>query len=278
MTEALGHAFMQNAIAAAMLGSIACGVVGTLVVVNRMSALTGSIAHAAFGGLGLSYLVGIHPLAGAALFSLGSGLGIGAISSCNPKRSDTVIAAFWAIGMALGLVFIRLAPGYAVDLMSYLFGSILSVTRSDLLLMASLDVVILALVGALFRRLVAVSYDPEFARANGLRVRALFMLMVCLTALSVVMLVRIAGLIMVIAMMTIPASVARLFLRTVRAMMILSVALSAAFMLAGLALAWVLDLPTGAVIILVSGLVYFLALLAARTGRARRASESLQAQ
>lgn len=258
---ALGYTFMQHAVAAAVLGSVACGVVGTLVVVNRLSSLTGSVAHAAFGGLGLSYLLGFHPLAGAAVFSLGAAAGIGLVQSRRPARSDTAIAAFWAVGMALGLVFIDLAPGYAVDLMGYLFGSILSVSTTDLFMMGLLDLVVLAFVVPLMRVLVAVSYDAEFSRTMGLRVDLVVLLLTCLIALCVVMLIRITGLIMVIALMTIPAATARLFLRRVKSIMAGAVALALVFTLGGLAVSWWLDLPAGAVIILVSGAGYALAAL-----------------
>ena len=262
--EALGYAFMQKAVLAALLSSIACGMVGTLVVINRLSSLTGSIAHAAFGGLGLSYLTGTSPMLGAAVFALGAGAGIGAVSNRYPGRSDTAIAAFWAIGMAMGLVFIDLAPGYAVDLMSYLFGSILAVPSSDLYLMAGLDLLAAVFVVLMYRDLLSVSYDREFSRTRGLPTELLFMLLICVISLTVVMLMRVVGLIMVIAMMTIPASIARMFLSGVRSMMFCATLLAGLFSLAGLALAWVLDLPAGAVIILVSGLAYFTALFLRR--------------
>jgi zinc transport system permease protein len=264
ITEALGYTFMQHAVLAAILSSVVCGIIGTLVVINRLSSLTGSVAHAAFGGLGLSYLLGTNPLLGASVFSLGSAVGIGVVQSRFPERSDTMIAALWAIGMAMGLVFIDLAPGYAVDLMSYLFGSILAVSTTDLLLMALLDIAVLAFVIPLFRHLVAVSYDAEFARARGLRVDLLILLLTCLIALSVVMLIRVTGLILVIALMTIPAATARLFLGTVRSVMLGATLVSLLVTLGGLAVSWELDLPAGAVIILLAGLVYFAAILLRR--------------
>ncbi|MBD3370010.1 metal ABC transporter permease [Candidatus Fermentibacteria bacterium] len=261
MIEAiLSYGFMQNAFLAALLGAVAAGIVGTLISVNRLSSLTGSVAHASFGGLGLAYMLGFSPLIGALTFSLAAALGIGAISSRYRERSDTAIAAFWAIGMALGLVFIKLSEGYAVDLMSYLFGSIMAVPGTDLMLMAVLDVIVVLFVVGLFKELLAISYDPEFATIQGLRVRLLYLTFLCLVALTVVMLIRVVGLIMVIAMLAIPPAIARMFMHDMRRIMWVSMGLSALLSMIGLSVAWYLELPGGASIILVAGVVYFAAL------------------
>lgn len=255
------YEFLQHAVLASLLGSIACGIIGTLVVLNRLSSLTGSVAHASFGGLGLSYLIGIPPIIGALIFSLTSALGIASISSRYRHRADTAIAAIWAVGMASGLIFINLAPGYAVDLMSYLFGSILAVPVSDLIGMLVLDVIVLIFVGGFFKELIAISYDPEFSRIQGVRVTLFYTLFLCLTAVTVVMLMRVTGLIMVIALLTIPSAIARIFLDSICRIMILSVLLAAFFCLSGLFLSWYLNLTAGAVIILVAGFFYFIALI-----------------
>jgi zinc transport system permease protein len=259
MAEALQYPFFQNALGGVLLGAVACGLIGSLVVVNRLSSLTGSVAHASFGGLGLSYLLGFNPLAGATLFSLGAALGTGALSLRQRERSDTAIAVFWAVGMALGLVFISLSGGYAVDLMSYLFGSILTVAGTDLLLMAILDVVVVAFVAGLYKELLAISFDREFSIIRGVRADTIYMLFLCLVALTVVMLMRIAGLILVIALLTIPAAVARLYVRGLGRMMAAASVLSALFGVTGLFVSWFLNIPSGASIIVVAGAVYGLA-------------------
>jgi zinc transport system permease protein len=256
MTEALQYTFFQNALWGILLGAAACGLIGSLVVVNRLSSLTGSVAHASFGGLGLAYMLGFHPLAGATLFSLGAAVGTGALSLGHRERSDTAIAVFWAVGMALGLVFISLSGGYAVDLMSYLFGSILTVSGTDLVLMAVLDGVIIVFVAGLYKELLAISFDREFSIIQGIRVNLIYMLFLCLVALTVVMLMRIAGLILVIALLTIPAAVARLFVRDLARMMAVASVLSAVFGIAGLFLSWFIDVPAGASIIVVAGIAY----------------------
>lgn len=272
MLEALAqYGFLQNALAAILLGSIACGIVGTLVVVNRLSSLAGGVAHACFGGLGLAFLVGAPPTAGALLFGLASSLGIGAASSRWRESADSAIAAIWAGGMAMGLVFIQLAPGYAPDLMSYLFGSILAVPRGDLVLFAAVDALVLVFVVVTYRSLVAVSFDPEFARTRGLKTDMVFLAFLCLVGITIVLLMRAVGLLLVIALLTIPPSTARLFVRRLPAMMLLSCTLTAAEGVAGLAAAWSLDIPAGASIILVAGVVYLLSagLRALATARAR---------
>lgn len=260
MIDALGYTFMQHAVAISILGSIACGIIGTLVTVNRMSALAGSIAHASFGGLGLAYLIGIHPLIGATGFAVVSAVGIGVISSKSQKRSDTAMAALWATGMAAGLVFIRLSGTYSADLMSWLFGSLLAVSKTDILLTGILDILILLVITGLYKEFLAVSYDREFSSLQGIPtglIRGLFMV---LTALTAVMLMKVTGLIMVIAMLTIPAAIAETFITSFRKMMILASILAALFSLGGLALAWILDLPPGAVIILLAAMGYFASL------------------
>lgn len=257
MLEALAqYTFLQHAFAAALLGAVAAGVVGTLVTVNRMSSLAGSVAHASFGGLGLAYAASFPHLLGALAFSLVSALGIGVISLRYRDRADTAIAAFWAIGMAAGLVLIKLAGGYAGDLMSYLFGSIMAVPGRDLLLMGLLDVTVLLFVAAFFRELLAISYDAEFSRVQGISVSMLFLLFLCVVALTVVMLIRVVGLIMVIAMLTIPPAIARMYTNRLGRMMVSAAMIAAGLSIAGLVLSWYTGLQGGAMIILLSGAVY----------------------
>jgi zinc transport system permease protein len=259
MTDLLGHVFMQHALLTSVLSSVACGVIGTLVVVNRMSTLTGSIAHASFGGLGLAFAMGLPPMYGALAFSMLSALGIGALTrgGSRGESPDTAMAAFWATGMAAGLVFMRLSGSYAPDLMSWLFGSLLTVSRGDLVLAVLLDLIILAVVAGLFKEFVAVSYDEEFSAIRGIRTGLVRGVFLTLAAVTIVMLMKMTGLIMVMALMTIPAAVVRLFTCGVKRMMILSSMLALGLNLSGLWLAVLLDLPPGAVIILLAGLVYF---------------------
>jgi len=274
LLTALGHyVFLQNAVAVLVLGSVVCGVVGTLVVVNRLSTLAGGVAHACFGGVGLSYLLGAPPAAGALAFGLASALGIGAVSARWRDASDAAIAAIWAGGMALGLIFIQLAPGYAPDLMSYLFGSVLAVPRADLALFVAVDAIVLAFVVILYRSLVAASFDPEFGRTRGMKSDAIFLAFLCLVGVSVVLLMRAVGLLLVIALLAIPPSTVRIFVHRLPALMAVSCLLTALEGIAGLVLAWELDIPAGASIILVAGVVYVAAAGLGRRGRRSRPSD-----
>lgn len=270
--DLLEMAFMRHALAAGLLASLACGVLGSLVVVNRVVLLTGGIAHAAYGGIGLAFFLGLAPLAGAVGFSLVAALIMAWAAWRDRHRADTIIGVMWAVGMALGVVLIDLSPGYNVDLMSYLFGSILAVPTLDLYLMAGLDVVILAVVGLWYRQFLALSFDQDFAASRGVPVRTLHTVLILLIALTVVLLIRVVGLILVIALVTIPPFVAEGWTRSLKGMMTMAAALCAAFSVIGLYLAYRFDLTSGPAIILVAGVFFFLSL--PFRGRMRRGTAS----
>lgn len=257
MTEILEYGFIRNALYFTLLSSISCGIVGTLITVNRMSSFTGSIAHASFGGLGLAYLLGIDPMIGATVFALGSGLGIGFLSGGRKMASNTAMAALWATGMASGLIFIKLSGAYSADLMSWLFGSLMSVSQGDIILTGALGVITVLSVSLLYREFMGISYDLEFTKLQGINtelIRALFLVM---SSLTVIVLMKVAGLIMVIALISLPATIAGYFSRSLRQMMFIASLLSAVFSLTGIALSWWLDLPSGPVVILTAALTYF---------------------
>lgn len=256
MPDLLHYEFMRNALAAGLLVSLACGVVGTLVVVNRLSFLSGGVAHAAYGGLGLSAFFNWAPMTGAIPFSLVAAFLMGWVSRLNKERSDTVIGVMWALGMAIGIILIDLKGGYAVDLMSYLFGSILAVSGENLLFMAGLDAVVFLTVGLLYKEFLSMSYDGEFAQVSGVPVIALYYVMILLIALTVIMLIKVVGLILVIALFTIPASIAELFTKKLKNMMVIATLLSMVFTSTGLLLSAFLNLTSGATIIAVAGIAY----------------------
>ena len=234
MIEAFQSEFMRNALLAGLLASVACGIIGTLVVVNRIVFISGGIAHASYGGIGLAFFLGIAPLAGAVGFALVIAMIMSAVTLKNKQRADTVVGVLWAVGMALGIIMIDLTPGYNVDLMSYLFGSILAVPRADMLMMALVDLGVLIIVGTLYNSFLAMSFDEEFAMAMGVRVGMLYYVLLGMIALSVIMLIRIVGLVLVIALLTIPPFIAEKFCRSLKAMMVASVFLNFFFSLAGL--------------------------------------------
>lgn len=259
--DILGYEFMQNALAAGLLASIICGVIGSLVVVNRMVFISGGIAHASYGGVGLAFLLGLPVLPVTTAFTVFASLVMALVTLHARERVDTVIGAIWAAGMALGIILLDLTPGYNVDLMSYLFGSILAVSRMDLWLMAGLAVLVFGLVVVFFRGFLAMSFDEEFARSRGVPVNFLHCLLIVLVGLCVVMIIRVVGLILVIALLTIPPFMAERRTNSLKSMMIMSTVLSVCFTISGLWLAYSLDITSGAAIIAVATLSFFGSLL-----------------
>ena len=258
MLEVLQYQFMQNALLAGLLAAIACGIVGVYVVVKKVVFISGGIAHASFGGIGLGYLLGINPVLGAMVFTVASSLGIGLVTRRTRLPEDTAIGILWAMGMALGIIFIGLAPGYAPDLFSYLFGNILTVPFFDLMLMLILDVVIIILVAFLYKEFLYLSFDEEFSTVSGVPTEGLYLLLLCLIALTVVVLIRVVGIILVIALLTIPAALARQFTHSLKKMMLLAILASVFFTISGLWISYVLNLASGATIVLVSGTALFI--------------------
>jgi zinc transport system permease protein len=250
------HGFLQAALLAGVLASIGCGVMGTYVVVKRIGFLAGGISHSVLGGMGAALFFNQDPMHGALAAAVGSALVIGWITLRFQEHEDTLISAFWAVGMAAGILFIAKTPGYGVDLMSYLFGNILLVAPQDLWLMVGLDVVLVATVAFYYRPLLAVTFDEEFARLRGVPVTLFHLLLLCLVAVTVVLLIRVVGLILVIALLTLPAAVAAQYAATLGRIMVVATLLGAAFAIAGLAFAYDADLPAGATIILVAGATY----------------------
>ena len=253
MIEALQYEFMRNALAAGLLASIICGVMGTLVVVNRIVFLSGGIAHAAYGGIGLSFYLGWPYMVGTIGFSFTAAMIMAAVSIQAKHRADTIIGVIWAVGMSLGIILLDLTPGYNVDLMSYLFGSILTVPGSDLMQMFVVGVVIIALVFYFYNDFLAMSYDEEFARIRGVPVKPLYFLLIGMLSVATVMIIQVVGLILVIALLTIPPFIAEKYSKSLFEMIVWSCVLSVCFTVIGLWLSYTLNLTSGATIILVAG-------------------------
>jgi zinc transport system permease protein len=260
----LAYEFFRNAVIASLVASVACGIIGSFVVVKRLVSMSGGLSHAAFGGIGLGYFLGFDPVAAAAWFTAAIALAMGLVREKMEQQMDTLVGVVWAGGMAAGILLIALTPGYAPDLFSYLFGNILLIPTSDLAVMALLSLLVTALVATLYPGLEAVTFDEEYAKVMNLPVTGLFLLLVLLIALTVVVLIRVVGIILVIALLTIPAAIAREYAHRLPAMMLLATALSAVFMLAGLCLSYYLDVPSGATIILLAVAGYGLMLVSRR--------------
>jgi zinc transport system permease protein len=254
--------FVRNAALAGLLSSVLFGVLGSIVTVKRIAGLAGAISHAVLGGIGMALFLsargivpGLPPIVGALIFAvLAAGL-IGVVSLKAKQREDTVINALWAIGMSVGVLFIAKTPGYA-DPMSYLFGNILLVSGRDLILLAVLDIIVLALAAAFYPQIEASAFDEEFARTRGVPADAVFLGILTITALAVVLLQTFVGIVMVIAMLTLPAGTAGYAVRNLAGMMGGAVLLSALFSISGLALSWTLDMPTGALVVVIAGAVF----------------------
>lgn len=252
--------FIQNAILAGILASIVCGITGTFVVVKRISYIAGGIAHSVLGGVGIAYYLGINPLWGAFVFAIGSALLIGIIKLKSNQHVDTVISALWSIGMATGIIFMSLKPGYNADLLMYLFGNILLVTKSNLVLLLILNLFIFLIVFVYYRQLIAISFDSVYAKIRRLHVDFLYLLLLVLIALTIVILLQIVGLILLIALLTLPAAISGLFNRSPGLMMISAALLGILFTLAGIFVSYNWDLPSGASIIVISGTTYLVVL------------------
>jgi zinc transport system permease protein len=276
--RALGEStVVRNALLAGLLASIACGVVGSYVAARRITSIAGAIAHCVLGGMGaaryLNVIAGwtwLTPLHGAVAAALIAAVILGLMSLRTNQRADTSIAAVWAIGMSIGVLFVSLTPGYNADLMGYLFGSILMVPTGDLLVIVVLDVIVLTLALLFHKQLLAVCFDEEFARLRGVNVEFYYLMLLCITALTVVLLVMVVGLVMVIALLSIPVAIAGKFVRSLWQMMIASAALSGAFIFFGLSLTYDSSLPPGATTIVLAGAAYVLVLIGLRVARSLR--------
>jgi len=252
MIEALQFEFMQHALLAGLLVSFSAGIIGSLIVVNRMVFLAGGIAHTSYGGIGLAVYLGLPIFLGASLFAVGAALLIAGLTLKKRHRMDTFIGLIWAVGMAIGVIFVDLTPGYNVDLMSYLFGSILAVSSEDLYFMGVLVAIIFLVVTFWYRDILAVSYDSEYATLRGVNVSFFYTLILILSALTVVIAIKVVGLILVIAMLTIPVYIAEKLSSSLFTMMFLSGAIATLFTLLGLWFSYTYNLTSGASIIIVS--------------------------
>ncbi len=253
--------FFLNAVMAAALSGVSCGIAGTYIVARRKVFITGGITHASFGGIGLAYFLGLHPLLGAAVFAIFSAFGIQLLSHKAEVREDSSIAIWWSLGMALGIIFVYLTPGYVPNLMSYLFGSILTVTLSEIGLMVALNVLLAGFFIFFFRPILYVAFDEDFARTSGLPVNLLNYLMMALIALTIVLNIRVVGIILILSLLTIPQATANLFTKSFKKLIFLSTGIAFAGAFAGLLVSYFADIPSGAAIIFTLVVIFGMAKL-----------------
>lgn len=260
MINIFQYEFIKNALMAAFLVGVAGGVVGSYVVTKKIVFISGGIAHAVFGGVGLGYLLGINPIIAAVPFSIICAIAMGLIKRKTKISEDTAIGVLWPMGMALGVISAALSRGYTPDLFSYLFGNILTVPKIELIIMLALNVVIILTIILFYKEFLAVSFDEEFATVIGIPTDFIYILLLCLVALSVVVLIRAVGIILVIALLTIPAAISRQFIFNFKKLILLSVILGVILTIGGLGLSYALNWVSGATIVFVLGFIFFVSL------------------
>jgi len=258
MFELFQYNFFINALLASVFTAITCGIIGTYIVFRRIVFISGGISHASFGGVGIGYYLGINPILGAAVFSVFASLSIESLSRKSELREDSLIGMMWSFGMAVGIIFIFLTPGYAANLMTYLFGNILTVSHTDILIMATLALVIILVFLFLFKEILFLSYDREYAQSQSVPVSFISYLLIALTALTIVINIRVVGIILVISMLTIPQATANLISENFRHIIFYSIGFAFLASISGLFFSYYLNIPSGASIIFFSILIFII--------------------
>lgn len=267
MIEAIAqYQFLQNALYASVFASIICGIIGIIILEKKLIMMSGGIAHTSYGGVGLGYLLGFEPIIGAFLFAICAALGIGFIKRRRDANSDVIISLFWSLGMALGIFFIALMPGYPPDLSSYLFGNILSVTKGNLYLIISLTLIVSLVIVILFNDWKAYLFDEEFAKIIGIKTCLLEYLLLLLIAMTVVVLIRVVGIILVLALLTAPAAIAGMLSSKLENRMIYAIIIGNVLCITGLWISYTINIASGATIVILSVICYFLACVACSIG------------
>lgn len=257
-TALFEYDFLVKSLLAVLFGSITAGIAGSYIVAKKMVFLSGGITHSSFGGIGIAYFIGMSPVLGAAFFGVASALGIQYMASRQKVSEDSAIGFLWAFGMAVGIIFIYLTPGYTPDLMSYLFGSILTIDNGDLVALAVLGIILMLFFARYYRLILYVAFDEAYARTFSGRVDLLKYLLIILVSLVIVLNIRIAGVVLVLSLLTIPPNVALLFTKNFSKMIIISILAGFIGMLAGLVASWYLNIPTGATIIFTLVLIWII--------------------
>lgn len=256
LSELIQYTFFQHALLGSLLASIVCGIIGTYIVTRRLVFISGGITHASFGGIGIGLYAGISPIIGAAVFSVLSAFGVEWLSKRSDMREDSAIAVFWTFGMAVGIIFSFLAPGFTPDLSSYLFGNILTITQNDLLFLGVLSVILIIFFSLFLRPIIAIAFDREFARSQRLPVSLFEYVLMMFIALTIVSCLRMVGIVLVISLLTLPQMTANLFTNQFRNIIWLSVLIGYIGCLGGLWFSYRCQIPSGAAIIFVSILIY----------------------
>jgi len=260
--EIFAYQYFINALLASILTAVSCGIIGSYIVAKRMVFVAGGITHSSFGGIGIAYYLGLNPILGAGVFALLSGLGIERFTKKADIRNDSVIAILWSLGMAIGIIFIYLTPGYAPNLMSYLFGNILTVNTFDLKILLILSVIILIFFSLFYKKILFISFDEEYAKSQNIRVELFNYALMILVALTIVLNIKIVGIILLISLLTVPQNTANLFTKNFKNIIIFSIIIAFLGSVSGLIISFFLNIPSGATIIFNLILIYILARVA----------------
>ncbi len=261
LSAILKYTFLQNAMIASLFAAVLCSVIGVILSEKKMLMMSGGIAHTAYGGVGLGYLLGFEPIIGAGIFATVSAVIIGTVRRKDGIHTDIIISLLWSLGMASGVAFTALMPSFPPDMNSYLFGNILSVTRADLYIMGAVTALVLILIAVLFSDWKAFLFDEQFSKILGINTAFLEYLLLIITALSIVVLIRVVGIILVIALLSAPSAASALLSKSLKGRILISAILSLIFCISGLCISYYLNIASGAAIVFVSAITYFLLLL-----------------
>ncbi len=265
--ELFGYQYFINALIASLLTAVSCGIIGSYIVAKRMVFVAGGITHSSFGGIGIAYFLGFNPILGAGIFALLSGIGIERFTKKADIRNDSVIAILWSLGMAIGIIFIYLTPGYAPNLMSYLFGNILTVNSMDLILLLVLSIIVVIFFVLFYKKILFISFDEEYAKSQNIRVGLFNYGLMALTALTIVLNIKIVGIILLISLLTVPQNTANLFTKDFKKIILYSILIAFLGSLSGLIISYFLNIPSGATIIFNLIFIYLIARILRRVTR-----------
>lgn len=270
MLELFQYTFFQHALLGSLLASIACGIIGTYIVTRRLVFISGGITHASFGGVGIALYTGISPIFSASIFSVLCAMGVQWLSTRRDMREDSAIAMIWTFGMAIGIIFSFLAPGFTSDLSAYLFGNILTISDTDLWVLAAVSILLIVLFALYIHPIISLAFDKEFSRSQGIPV-ALFeyILMICI-ALTIVACLRMVGIVLAISLLTIPQMTANLFTFNFKKMIGLSIVIGFVSCIGGLILSYWLNVPSGATIIFFSIMIYVFSKIGNKIGKSNK--------
>lgn len=256
MLDIFNYKFFLYAISGAFFASVICGIIGTYIVSKRIVFISGGISHASFGGIGIGYFLNINPVIGAAIFAILSGIGIEFLSKRSDVRKDSIIGIVWSFGMALGIIFVYITPGYAPDLMTYIFGNILTISSFDIILMIFITIIVILVFYLFYKEILAIAFDEEYIKSQRINTEIIDYILICLISLTIVINIRIVGIILIISLLTIPQVTANLMSNDFKNIIFLSILFNLISSFSGLYFSYILNIPSGPTIIFLQIFIY----------------------